>query len=692
MMGRVVEPLALDTPLPTPNGWTTVGNLAPGDEVFGSDGKPVAIRFVTPIYQNRDCLRVTFDDGEEIVTDANHGWTLRSTHRKSSKVREITATSAELSAMLKWHTLSMGTVEREGIEASLTVDPYFLGVWLGDGSTTDSSIACASGATSDEMMDYLNEALPAYEQIKVHNAATCDVLRPTRPDFLCRGGHDWTHDRMKNGVDRHGQPKFTCGECQRMKSRDHARIFLPSTREMLRDLGVLGNKHIPDIYMHSSAEQRFSLLQGLMDSDGSIDEKGHASFSNVNERLARQVHELVVSLGYKARIRRYDYPNRGKPAYSVQFIPNAERPVVRLSSKVNRLKDLPPVRRFVRSVEPVNSVPVRCVGIDNEDHLFVVGTHGTLTHNTSNGWDPAEDSVAQRTYNASLIRHDIFRHHPQAPNSLSFTNKAERRRILRYVYAGCPWVDIESINSEAEELITVDPAEAERFYGNRIVAGLGSWLRDEMIDAHIREDILVPEGSAIAIGFDGSDTDDWTALRCETQDGHRFTPTYGPNRRPAYWNPAEWGGTVPRGEVRACVDELNRRYRIRRMFCDPRDWRTEIGEWALLIGEDVVLEWSTYRIDAMFLSLQRARNDLKAGRTTLDGDKVAREHLLNARMVAKPGDKYILGKPDRHRKIDIAIADTLAHEAAGDLHALGPDAWRPRSNNLTRAVGRGRSY
>lgn len=311
---------------------------------------------------------------------------------------------------------------------------------------------------------------------------------------------------------------------------------------------------------------------------------------------------------------------------------------------------------------------------------------------TSNGWDPAEDSVAQRTYNASLVRNDIFRLHPQAPNSLSFTNKAERRRILRYVYAGCPWVDIESINSEAEELITVDPAEAERFYGNRIVAGLGSWLRDEMIDAHIREDILVPEGSAIAIGFDGSDTDDWTALRCETQDGHRFTPTYGPNRRPAYWNPAEWGGTVPRGEVRACVDELNRRYRIRRMFCDPRDWRTEIGEWALLIGEDVVLEWSTYRIDAMFLSLQRARNDLKAGRTTLDGDKVAREHLLNARMVAKPGDKYILGKPDRHRKIDIAIADTLAHEAAGDLHALGPDAWRPRSNNLTRAVGRGRSY
>lgn len=311
---------------------------------------------------------------------------------------------------------------------------------------------------------------------------------------------------------------------------------------------------------------------------------------------------------------------------------------------------------------------------------------------TSNGWDPSEDSVAQRTYNAALRTHDIFRLHPQAPSGLSFKNKVERRRILRYVYAGCPWVDLDAINAEAEEIIATDPAQAERFYGNRIVAGLGAWLTEELIDEWIRPGLLVPEGSAIAVGFDGSDVDDWTAIRCETRSGHRFTPTYGPNRRPAYWNPREWGGTVPRGEVKACVDELNRRYRIRRMFCDPRDWRTEIAEWALMIGEEVVLEWSTYRIDAMFLALQRAKNDLKAGRTTLDEDLVAREHLVNARMVAKPGDKYILGKPDAHRKIDIGIADTLAHEAAADLHSLGEDAWKPRSNNLTRVRGRARSY
>jgi hypothetical protein len=310
---------------------------------------------------------------------------------------------------------------------------------------------------------------------------------------------------------------------------------------------------------------------------------------------------------------------------------------------------------------------------------------------TSNGWDPAEDSVAQRTFNASLTRGDIFRLHPLAPPGLSFTNKAERRRILRYVYSGCPWVDLDTINAEAEEIILTDPAEAERFYGNRIVAGLGAWIPENLWDDYEVDGVFVPEGTAVAGGFDGSDSDDWTAIRLETQDGYRFTPTYGPNNRPTYWNPSEWGGSIPRAEVSAAVDEIAKKYRLRRFFCDPRDWRTEIGEWALAHGEEVVLEWTTGRIDAMWMALKRARNDLKSGRNKHDADKVARQHIINARMAAKPGGKYILVKPDQHRKIDIAMADTLAHEAACDLHALGPDAWRP-ARTLNRARGSARSY
>lgn len=320
----------------------------------------------------------------------------------------------------------------------------------------------------------------------------------------------------------------------------------------------------------------------------------------------------------------------------------------------------------------------------------VSGMQGRVVE-TTNGWDPAENSVAQQTAKSALVKKDIFRLHRLAPSHLSFTDRRERMRILKYVYRGSWWVDLSSINAEAEEIILTDPGMAERFYANRIVAGLGAWMTDTMWQAQERAGFLVPEGSAVAGGFDGSDNDDWTAIRLETQTGYRFTPTYGPDRRPCYWNPAEWNGSIPRGEVNAAVEEIGRRYRLMKFYCDPRDWRTEIGEWALKHGDEVVLEWSTYRIDAMFLALKRAYNDLKSGRSTHDDCAMTRDHITNARKVAKPGDKYLLGKPDAHRKIDIAMADTLAHEAAADLHELGPEAWAPKSP-FTRAVGSTRSY
>lgn len=329
------------------------------------------------------------------------------------------------------------------------------------------------------------------------------------------------------------------------------------------------------------------------------------------------------------------------------------------------------------------------VKVANTQRRGASGMSGRIVE-TTNGWDPSENSVAQQTALSALVKKDIFRLHRLAPSSWSFTDKRERRKILKYVYAGSWWVDLDAIDAEASEILLTDPGQAERFYGNRIVAGLGQWMDDLLWQSREgRRD--VPIGSAVAGGFDGSENDDWTAIRLETQGGYRFTPTYGPDNRPAYWNPGEWGGSIPRGEVNACVHEIATKYRLRRFYCDPRDWRTEIGEWALEFGEEEVFEWSTYRIDAMFLALKRSFNDLKSGRTTHDGDPMAAQHISNARKVAKPGDKYILGKPDAHRKIDIAMADTLAHEAAADLHAIGPDAWKPK-RKLTRVSGRARSY
>jgi len=97
---------------------------------------------------------------------------------------------------------------------------------------------------------------------------------------------------------------------------------------------------------------------------------------------------------------------------------------------------------------------------------------------TTNAWDPAEDSVAQRTFESNVT--DVFRDFPQAPSGLSFTNKVERRRILRHVYSGSPWVDLDAIEAEAVELMERDPAQAERFFGNRLVHGAGAWLPDDL--------------------------------------------------------------------------------------------------------------------------------------------------------------------------------------------------------------------
>lgn len=177
----------------------------------------------------------------------------------------------------------------------------------------------------------------------------------------------------------------------------------------------------------------------------------------------------------------------------------------------------------------------------------------------------------------------------------------------------------------------------------------------------------------ICLGFDGSDSDDWTCIRAETRDGFMFTPTYGPDGRPTLWNPAEWGGKVPRAEVHAAVSELFARYRVARMYCDPPWWTTEIDTWALEHGEKVVMEFATYRPTQMHKALQRFVTDLSTGTLTHDGCPSTELHVSNARKVARPGDRYILSKPAGayHQKIDAAVTSVLAHEAAADARTDG---------------------
>lgn len=290
---------------------------------------------------------------------------------------------------------------------------------------------------------------------------------------------------------------------------------------------------------------------------------------------------------------------------------------------------------------------------------------------TTNPWDPSEDSVAQRTFQS--LRPDIFKYFPQAPSGLSYTNKVERRRIHRHVYAGSAHVDLDAIEAEAAELLEKDPGQAERFYGNRIVAGHSSWLDGKQWDARAVKRRTIADRTRVVLGFDGSDVDDWTAIRAETMDGYQFTPTYGPDRLPTIWNPADYGGQVPRLEVKAALGELMRRLDVVRLYPDPPYWDTEIDEWIDLYGEKRVIPWYTRRVVQMHAAAQRLITDVtkKDSLFSHDGCEVTSAHVRNARKAARPGDRYVLVKASDPQKIDLCVTSILTHEAACDVIAAG---------------------
>lgn len=182
-------------------------------------------------------------------------------------------------------------------------------------------------------------------------------------------------------------------------------------------------------------------------------------------------------------------------------------------------------------------------------------------------------------------------------------------------------------------------------------------------------------GSSICAGFDGSEMDDWTAIKAETREGLIFTPRYGPDRRPTIWNPKDYDGRIPRGEVHAAWAEMVDTYDLRRAYCDPgfhdeTSWESEIEEWAVEWGEEKFLPFPTTSAQRMFPAIRRLEADLPSIRH--DGCPITITHMRNARKImARSGRTYALGKPAHHQKIDAAVTTVLAHEAAADERAVG---------------------
>ena len=178
-------------------------------------------------------------------------------------------------------------------------------------------------------------------------------------------------------------------------------------------MGVLGNKHIPVQYLRASQVQRRALLAGLLDTDGYVNKTGTVQFAVTSRRLARDTMELILSLGYRATMTAKEVAGHtadSSTCYMVTFTPY--EPVFRLSRKLARQTSRrhPAAQcRFVTEVRPVASVPVRCVQVDNADHMYLAGPTWIPTHNSTLALDLARAAAVHGSMTTVIFSLEMSR-------------------------------------------------------------------------------------------------------------------------------------------------------------------------------------------------------------------------------------------------------------------------------------------
>lgn len=387
--------LALDTPLPTPTGWTTMGDVRPGDYVLGASGSPVRVLAESEIFTDHDCYRVTFSNGESVIADAGHLWlttSLRDGKTKTRTTEEIAASVSSRSDGARTHSMRM-PAPIDLPDSDLPIRPYTLGAWLGDGHTKSGRIT-----TMDEgILEAIRSEGYAVEYRNNNGSrASTYVIQPGDRNF-CPRGHDIADRRAAAKEGQYGK----CLICERARDHNHRRgVPLPpivprSFHEALRENGLLGNKHIPSAYLRASKAQRLALLQGLMDTDGTVSKSGgNIAFTTKLESLANGVSELLASLGVKHAVslkpKAIDGVVKGDYYTVLFFVYRDDLPVFKLERKLSRMRVSSAAKNSARSktvqivsAEKVGTVPTKCICVDSADHLFLFGRTMLPTHNSS---------------------------------------------------------------------------------------------------------------------------------------------------------------------------------------------------------------------------------------------------------------------------------------------------------------------
>lgn len=362
--------LPLDTEIPTVNGWSTIKDLQEGDLIFDKDGNPTKILHKSEIHYN-PCYKITFDNGDSVIADHEHKW-LISFRKNISKKRpdgyeHTIMTTEEIFDYLnnlpdRRSDLIPKILNPEPIkcpEIDLPIDPYVLGVWLGDGSKATGIITQAKGS-------------PVWEEIM-------------------RRGYSISENDQHN------------------PDRENVEIrTIYGLRTELKKLNLLQNKHIPDIYQRASFKQRLDLLRGFMDTDGYFHAKRKRYVMSTGQEWQRDAMvKLLASFGIKSTVFDIIKQCNGKSfsAWDVCFSTDLFNPFLTRNQEINNIKGSDKRSfRNIDKVELVETVPTQCLEVDSPSHTFLCTDKMIVTHNTNkkidlkSGYNTTTKSNAKMQY------------------------------------------------------------------------------------------------------------------------------------------------------------------------------------------------------------------------------------------------------------------------------------------------------
>jgi hypothetical protein len=350
----------------TPTGTIEIGKLKIGDKVIGQNGLPTKVTGVFP-QGLKDVYKVSFRDEVSMECCGEHLW-LTTTHkerrnynRSNAKYKDKWMGGARSTLEIK-DTLTDGSSLNYVIPTVLPVqfdykqvpiDPYLLGLLLGDGGLTRRSISFTSA--DQDIIDNIQLLLLNEEYIIKKNNSNSN--------------YDYTF-KKKTG---------------------YRNPLITALRKL--DLYKKGsiNKFIPELYKFNSIESRLAVLQGLMDTDGTVGKSGiSVSFTSISEQLAKDVLFLVQSFGgtgvIRSRVTKYTYKGvkkEGKRSYTVHMSLPPEIKPFRLLRKSNRVKPRTKYKptRYISNVEYVGKKECVCIAVENPNHLYVTENF-IVTHNT----------------------------------------------------------------------------------------------------------------------------------------------------------------------------------------------------------------------------------------------------------------------------------------------------------------------